>query len=77
MLISFIWELIRPMILRQRGQLNWLEWDSVTGKDRLQTGPSELVLTAAWRRTGLGRYVDFNLSRGKRRSAAPLCNKVA
>lgn len=43
MLISFIWELIRPMILRQRGWLNRLEWDSVAGEDRLQTGASGLV----------------------------------
>lgn len=44
MLISFIWEVIRPVMLRQREEMNWLQWDSIAGKDRLQTGPSGLVL---------------------------------
>lgn len=35
MLISFILEVIRPLMLRQRGQMNWLQWDGVTGQDKL------------------------------------------
>lgn len=38
MLISFFFStVIRPVILRQRGQMKRLQWDRVPGKDRVQT----------------------------------------